>query len=274
MSTTTSQNINIRNNTEPKAFPMLSGDTFYHGTLAAIAATGYAENFDSSSLPVAVGVVAEINGSHASAGDTSTGTGAIATAENLVTLYTDGYIDSIPFNSDAAVTSVGQLAYVKDNFTLTTDPADGVIPFGIITKYYSTTKAEVKINCFALEGVLEYVDAIPGTAASSIIYAIGNPVGDTVIIKDWHIYIATAASSVIAASAGVAATSTTPATNLVATGALSMGTAGCYGPAKTTNFLNNIQWTSSEYIVLSACSQCSTGTSALVAYIKLRYEIV
>lgn len=271
---TTAQNISIRDCKDPTAFPALSGDTFYHGTIAVVAGdTGYLENFDTSTTGAIPVIVDNINGGYDSAGTASTGAGSVSGGENLVTAYTDGLIDSIPFNSDLAITSVGQLAYAKDNFTLTIDPADGVFPVGIITKYYSSTKGEVKWNSYATDGRYMFTDTVTASLTSNI-YSVKNPIGDTVVIKDYQIYIATGASSAFATSVGVAATSTTIATNLIATGGLALGTAGVYGPGQTTNFLNNIKWTSSEWLTFSASSACSTGTSTLDAYIKLRYEVL
>jgi hypothetical protein len=274
MASTVAQNISIRGAKDPTAFPALSGDTFYHGTIAVIAGdTGYIENFDTSTTGAIPVVVENINGGYDQAGTASTGAGSVVMGENLVTAWTDGLIDSIPFNSDLAITSVGQIAYVKDNFTLTIDPADGVMPFGVITKFYSSTKGEVKIGSFATDGRYMFTDTITASLTSNI-YSVKNPIGKTVVIKDWTISVVTGASSAFATSAGIGATSTAVATNLVATGAMALGTAGgCYGPGQTTNFLNNIKWTSSEWLTLSASSACSTGTSTLDAYIKLRYEV-
>lgn len=276
MASTTAQNISIRDAKDPTAFPALSGDTFYHGCIAVVSGAGYIENLDSSSLGCVPVIVENVNGGYDQAGTASTGTGSIVAGENIVTAWTDGYVDSIAFNSDLAATSVGQVAYAKDNFTLTMDPADGIMPVGIVTKYYSTTKGEVKWNSFATDGRYTVTDTISLNADSSILFAMANPIGRTIAIKDYSIYIATAASSVLATSVGIAATSTTPAADLIATGGLSLGSAGFYGPAKTTNFLNNIKWTSSGYLVFSASSAASTTgtTSALDAYIKLRYEVI
>lgn len=274
MASTTAQNLSIRDCKDPTAFPALSGDTFYHGCIAVIAGTGYIENLDSSSLGSVPVIVENINGSYDQAGTASTGTGSVNGGENLVTAYTDGLIDSIPFNSDLAATSVGQVAYVKDNFTLTVDPADGIMPIGIVTKYYSSAKGEVKLNSFATDGVYVFTDTITASLTSNI-YSVANPIGRTVAIKDYTIYIATGASSAFATSVGVGATSTAVATNLVATGAIALGTAGgLYGPAQTTSFFNNIKWTSSQWLTFSASSACSTGTSTLDAYIKIRYEVL
>lgn len=279
MSTTTAQNLSIRDCNDPTAFPALSGDTFYHGTIAVISGAGYIENLDSSSLGCVPVVVDNINGGYDQAGTASTGTGSVANGQNLVTAYTDGYIDSIPFNSDAAATSVGQVCFVKDNFTLTMDPADGVMAFGIVTKYYSSTKAEVKINSYAYDGIYTLTSVIDGSVANtSNLKALANPIGRTIAIKDWHVYVATAASSAVGCAIGVAATSTTIATNVAgpAVGSVTLGTIGCYGAGGTTSFFNNVKWTSSEYLTFTASSGCSTagGTSTLVAYIKLRYEVL
>jgi hypothetical protein len=275
MASTTAQNISIRNCKDPTAFPALSGDTFYHGCIAVISGAGYIENLDSSSLGCVPVIVDNVNGGYDQAGTASTGTGSVVNGQNLVTAYTDGLIDSIPFNSDAAATSVGQVCYVKDNFTLTMDPADGVMPFGVVTKFYSTTKAEVQIGSYATDGIYTFVDVIDGALAlTSNTYSVANPIGRTVVVKDWHIYVATAASSAHTAAMGIAATSTTIATDLANTAGINLGSAEVYGAGQTTKFTANIMWTSSEYLTITSCSALSTGTSTLVAYIKLRYEVL
>jgi hypothetical protein len=276
---TTAQKISIRNCKDPTAFPALSGDTFYHGTIAVISGAGYIENFDSSSLGCVPVVVDNINGGYDSAGTASTGTGSVVNGQNLVTAYTDGLIDSIPFNSDAAATSVGQVCFVKDNFTLTMDPADGVMPFGVVTKFYTTTKAEVQIGSYATDGIYTLVSVIDGAAANtSNLKALANPIGRTVMIKDWTVYVSAAASSVCGMAMGIAATSTTVSINLAgkAVGAITLGSISAFGAGQTTDFATNVKWTSSEYLTFTASSGCSTagGTSTLVAYVKLRYEVL
>lgn len=272
MATTTWQPISIRDGSID-AFPGSTGPAtaIYHGSLACVNSSGFVENYTSTSLPKVIGVAYNIAGDASQDGDTITTQGSVNNGSNLVQLYTEGRIDSIPFNADLSADDVGKYAYAIDNFTLTPDPAASTFmsPVGVITKYYSASKGEVKLQAYSNDGLFVKTGILT-TSSSSIFMAIPNPLGVDVNLVDFKVVVTTATSSAHAMSVGIAATSTTPAADVVATGGLALGTAGVYGTAKTTNFFGNILWGATKFLTISSSSVITTVP---VGYYKLTYEV-
>lgn len=271
--TTTWQPINIRDGSID-AFPGSTGPAtaLYHGALAIVNSSGYAENYTSTGLPKVVGVVYDVNGDSENDGTTITTQGSVNGGSNIVNLYTEGRIDSIPFNADLSADDVGKYAWAIDNYTLSPNPGASTFmsPVGVITKYYSASKGEVRLNGYSNDGL--YMKAgVLTTSSSSIFMAIPNPLGVDIVLKDFEVVITTATSSAHALSAGIAATSTGVATDVIATGGLAAGTAGVYGTAKTTNFFGNVLWSATKFLTLSSSSVISVVP---VGYYKLTYEVI
>jgi hypothetical protein len=262
------------------AFPGSTGPAtvIVHGCIACVNSSGFVEDYTSTSRPKVLGVVDNVSGNAGSTGDVVTTQGSINLANNLVTLVTEGRIDSIPFNSDLSADDVGKPAYAIDNFTLTPDPAasTNMSRVGVITKYYTSAKGEVKWNGYAdNDGTLEKATVLT-TSSSSIMMAIVNPLGVDVILQKFECVVTAGASSAHAVSVGIAATSTTPASDVVATGAIAMGTTGVYGTAKTTNFFGEIYWGATKYLTLSSSSAIGDAgdVGTLAGYIKLAFKPV
>lgn len=272
MATTTWQPINIRDGSVD-AFPGSTGPAtaIYHGALACVNSSGYVEDYTSTSLPKVIGVVNNVNNSAGSTGNVIGTQGNTKNGSNMVQLYTEGRIDSIPFNSDLSADDVGKYAYAIDNFTLSPNPSASTFmtPVGIITKYYSASKGEVKLQAYSNNGLYVKTGVLT-TSSSSIFMAIPNPLGVDINLVDFKVVVTTATSSAHAMSAGIAATSTSVASDVVATGAISLGTAGVYGTAKTTNFFGNIMWGATKFLTISSSSVITTVPTG---YYKLTYEV-
>ena len=258
------------------AFPGTTGQAtaLYHGAIACVNSSGYVEDYSSTSLVKLTGIVYSVEGKAGSTGDVITTQGSVNQGIHLVNLITEGRIDSIPFNSDLSADDVGKPAYAYDNFTLTPDPTGGtnMSPIGIITKYYTSSKGEVRLT-MPVGGVLEKTMVLT-TTTSSIMMAIANPLGVDCILETFQCVVTTAASSAHAVSAGIATTSTSVATDVVATGAIAMGTTGVYGTAKTTNFFGNITWPATKSMTLTSSSGIGTAGAlgTLDGFIRIRFR--
>lgn len=274
MATSVWNAINVRNEVVD-AFPGSTGPAtaLFHGAFGIANSSGFAEDYTSTTLPKVFGIVRDVVGKSNSTGDVVTTQGSINNGTNLVQLITEGRIDSIPFNSDLSADDIGKPAYLIDNFTLTPDPGadNNMSRVGTITKYYTSAKGEIKLEGY--QRVLEKAWKLT-TSSSSIFMAIANPLGVDVILENFQCVIQAAASSAHAVSAGIAATSTTVATDIALTGGIAMGTTGVYGTAKTTNFTGNIYWGATKYLTLSSSSVIGTGSAngTLDGYIKFTYK--
>ena len=276
MATSQFQPVSFRNPVMD-AFPGSTGraTAIFHGALACVNSTGFVEDYTSTSLPKVIGVVDNVAGKAGSTGDVVGTQGSINLGTNLVTLVTEGRVDSVPFNSDLTAKDVGKPCYAIDNFTLTCNPGadDNMSRVGTVTKFYTTKKGEVRLEAYP--NIMEKAWELT-TSSSSIFMAIPNPLGVDCVLKNFECCITTAASSAHAVAAGIAATSTTPASDVVitATGGMAFGTTGCYGTAKTSNFAGTIYWGATKFLTLSSSSVIGTGTAngTLVGYLKYTYS--
>ncbi len=267
---------------EEDAFPGSTGRATaqFHGAFGCVNSSGFAEDYTSTSCPIVMGIVNKVEGQAGSTGDVIDVQGSINQGIHLVNMITKGKIDSIPFNSDLSADDIGKPVYALDNYTVTVDPGadDNMSRVGIVTKYYTSAKGEFNFNGYPADGGWYEKAWELTTSSSSIFMAIPNPLGVDVVLGNFECVIQVGASSAHAVAAGIAATSTTPASDvcITATAGISFGSTGVYGTAKTTNFAGNITWGATKFLTLSSSSVIGTGSGngLLDGFVRYTYRKV
>ena len=122
-------------------YPMSSGFTVYKNSFVGLSSAGYLAAPSSNSTQAVFVNDPEIP----NAGYKSTAKGVVANVDaNTMLCVDDGYI-TYTF-SGLSQSDVGTTAYVLNNGTLVPTSSTGKVAVGTITKYYSATKGEVKLE--------------------------------------------------------------------------------------------------------------------------------
>ncbi len=249
--------------------PVANGQTVYPGAFAAVRSSdGYVINAAANANMALVGLV-QHDSMVNSSGMTATANGSLTAQTNTVNLQVEGVVE-YTFDSISQA-NVGQLVYVKDNGTLTINPASGIYPIGTLVAYKSSTKGTVRLNWYKTDAGGTYVKAIAGGASTAAnIFYWKNPEGASVVVKDLWVRVTTAASSAVTADFGTGASSTSASDKLV--DGATLGTAGLYsalGAGHGTNGYGNQLLKSTEYVVGRSANKVG---SAMVGWVRVFYE--
>lgn len=280
MAVTARKNIIIRSEiTETYRGAAHSGDTYYHGTYVLMDGDGYWYNASSSVDGVKAGglMKSEFFIDQSTAGltpgtMTATASGSFTTNTNCFDVYIGGEFDA-EFDTGTSLTKAyeGMTVYVFDNDKLTVDPAVGLFPIGVLSKYYSATTGCVKLDGFAYKkNTVDLFFPITATTwTSQRILGVLNPFGCDMMVTDFKLCIQTPTTTGGQGSVGISPTSTAAiATWIISSSMVDSTTAGVYSPFNTLSTDNPDHgvtqsavpriWSSTEYL----CIACATTTSA------------
>lgn len=205
MAKTAEQALNIKGQGNIIAFPVLSGETIYKGTMAVVNSDGLLTNLTSTTAKTGRVVAIVTDGSANATGPAATtasgsisGTyeeaSAVAGDKTVRECYTKALV-LLTFTS-IVQSDVGKTVYASDNYTVDEAMSAG-IKIGTLVQYISATSGWVDLNTYYnRDGSIIYkgsMTAVTGTTANGV-FSLTNPTGEPIIVEDVWFDITTGSS--------------------------------------------------------------------------------